>query len=1246
MTREWAPYTVEFHSDLDRPELAVSPWAGHRWFAYDLVRWARPRRIVELGTHYGCSFFAFCQALVDEGSDGEVVAIDTWEGEEHTGLYGEEVFTTFTTILEQRYAGANARLVRSTFDDALPAIEDGSVEVLHIDGLHTYEAVRHDYETWEDKLAPNGIVLFHDVAPSSGYGSARYWQEVKAGLPGFAFLHSFGLGVLLPKGAEGRESLLELGDSPWRAYYQHRAGHDLRSRQVNDLGAMVDARDESLAATTAMVDARDESLAATTAMVEARDEALRQVGKELDQARDALESVHQELSSFQLALSEREEEQSALAVERADLQRKLADAIDDQRASAELEHQLASARAEADQLRHELAAAIDARDAYAANLDLYRRALRPIRWASRPPRRVLRRLRHPAPPAGPRVEGADAGDPPAGAVAPALFDAGWYRAQYPDVGRAGVEPADHWRTYGWKEGRQPCPLFDAGSYLMNYHDVADAGIDPLEHWTNGGWRESRDPSALFSTSYYRSQHGDGSEGQPGTDDDPLRHYLDQGLASGRFISAAHAERVLGGQIQSGPEDELLVEVLVTDEAGRSTSVPLPWVMEVDADLVTFDLWDTLLTRTRPADASKLATARRIRLELGLRPGQRPTTWELMRRRVEIEAEIAGPDHGEYLISDVLGRQLEELAEPGSFDTAELADTLRQAELRDEMASTQPIREVVLLLDKLQGRGDATRVAVLSDFYMSGEDLRDLLAHHGIGDDRLDVISSADIERSKHAGGELFHWARERYGVEAARHLHLGDNPHADVAMQTATGGRAVHLVHGSRVFAGPGQLDERTISATTDQLRNDLAAAAELRCRQEGLRPRPGRRIIQAAWSSAILPVALVAAAVEEAEGRGLDRVHYLSREGVFLSRVHDEVTDILRPGGGPDAVHLAVSRRSTFGPSLSTFTPESLMDLWRMYPHQSLEALLISLGMNPQDLAESAARHRLDPAQVIEAIHLDDRVAGFLSDARVQEEIGRVNGERRRALLDYLASRTDLDREELVVVDVGWRGTVQDNLSRLLPNAHLVGWYLALFPFLNPQPANGEKHALGPDGNEGQDIAFMEPPAAVERPWTPAAPSVIDYRRGPGGVEPILDEEVLDEAGRQDIALFQDAVIEAAPMVARWIVANGAATDVLRPLIADELNRYYADPEPGIADLWFDNAHDDTFGALNVTSFGKDRPGRHWFGEGLGRGFLEHLESAAEASLWPAGYHRWRPVQAAAAVERALRSNGFRDRR
>ena len=73
----WVVSQPTFDSDDINPNLKVSPWAGHRNFAYDLINFVKPKLVVELGTHYGASFFAFLQASKDFDLKTEHVAVDT-----------------------------------------------------------------------------------------------------------------------------------------------------------------------------------------------------------------------------------------------------------------------------------------------------------------------------------------------------------------------------------------------------------------------------------------------------------------------------------------------------------------------------------------------------------------------------------------------------------------------------------------------------------------------------------------------------------------------------------------------------------------------------------------------------------------------------------------------------------------------------------------------------------------------------------------------------------------------------------------------------------------------------------------------------------------------------------------------------------------------------------------------------------------------------------------------------------------
>ncbi len=250
----------------------LSVWAGHSPLLRAVVTVLRPRRFVELGTHFGQSFLSACQTIERAHIASECVAIDTWTGDEQAGFYDEGVLADFTYRLMTMYPGTSY-YIRSLFDDANHCFADGSIDLLHVDGLHTFEAVTNDFCNWLPKMSDRGVVLFHDTTVYEGdFGVWQFWEEVKQKYPSFNVFHSHGLGILYV-GAE---------PSPAAELLRSLSANERIGAFVNDLlrrqGAEAVSHAEA-ALRAEMVAAENQKLAAELKAAKRRPKAIRKIGR-------------------------------------------------------------------------------------------------------------------------------------------------------------------------------------------------------------------------------------------------------------------------------------------------------------------------------------------------------------------------------------------------------------------------------------------------------------------------------------------------------------------------------------------------------------------------------------------------------------------------------------------------------------------------------------------------------------------------------------------------------------------------------------------------------------------------------------------------------------------------------------------------------------------------------------------------------------------------------------------------------
>ncbi len=304
------------------PDLLQAPsaWLGHLPFAAWVIQEASPKIFVELGTHWGHSYFSFCQSVVEAGISVKCYAVDTWHGDEHAGQYNDEVFDKVNAHHQEHYAGFS-RLLRMTFDEAVIYFANESIELLHIDGLHTYEAVRHDFETWLPKLAPGAVIMFHDInVREREFGVWKLWEELQMSYPNnLEFVHSHGLGVLqlnnavddkklewLQTGSAEKQRLTKyfaaLGSRQLERFdlnqlKQHACSLDQavvdRDGQIADLNQAVAERDGQIAILNQAVAERDGQIAILNQALAERDGEIASLNKALAERVGQITSLNQ-----------------------------------------------------------------------------------------------------------------------------------------------------------------------------------------------------------------------------------------------------------------------------------------------------------------------------------------------------------------------------------------------------------------------------------------------------------------------------------------------------------------------------------------------------------------------------------------------------------------------------------------------------------------------------------------------------------------------------------------------------------------------------------------------------------------------------------------------------------------------------------------------------------------------------------------------------------------------------------------
>ena len=561
----------------------------------------------------------------------------------------------------------------------------------------------------------------------------------------------------------------------------------------------------------------------------------------------------------------------------------------------------------------------------------------------------------------------------------------------------------------------------------------------------------------------------------------------------------------------------------------------------DIELLTSDIFDTLLWRdvAKPHDlfivlGADLVVANDVPAYV--------TAEDVLDARIHAERRARNAAENTYGVGECTIEEIWARMPSAWLDRIGGVAAGVRAEIDMEARHLHPIEPAIELLHDAHAAG--VDVALISDTYFSTEQLLQLFSSIGVDLPPLAAITASSEHRDNKAGKLLAHALAHR-GADPRRVLHIGDNPDADAVAAADAGTHFVGLdiPHAERI--GPAM--PRSLAAFSSTHGTDAGASAlsfELLLAAGGASTGSGP---SASYEFGVtvggpLLTGFADWITDRAADLGVDKVHYLLREGGFIS----EVVAALRPDA-PNAAHVHASRWVMGRAAVIDGTTDEL-----------IRALIRRAAFQPEHVADAFAVDTGDVARVIGDGPLRDdefipAIEAIASDDALRTAIVESSAELRSRVMCYLQRAIDPDEQGRVIVcDIGWGGTIQEAMTEILTaegwSVELIGLYLMLSRPGRDRAAAGARMAgyLPDDGvvpigverttTKDPDIV-MRTPEIAEQLCTPELGTLLDI--DDAGTPVLADDP---GGARESRRLARRGVLDYAEL--RRVRLPGAATD------------------------------------------------------------------------------------------------------
>nr|AFW04788.1 glycosyl transferase [Salmonella enterica] len=406
---------------------------------------------------------------------------------------------------------------------------------------------------------------------------------------------------------------------------------------------------------------------------------------------------------------------------------------------------------------------------------------------------------------------------------------------------------------------------------------------------------------------------------------------------------------------------------------------------------------------------------------------------------------------------------------------------------------------------------------ISDFYTDSDFIKSILKHHSVEISK--GITSAEYESSKHTG--LLYEKLEV--LNGKKWIHTGDNFLADVKMAKAWGAetRYIKNKHLKRVTYKPG---------------NDYERLA----------------FILLSFSLFILTMA---------KKECCNKIYFFTREGVFFKTTFDllikELPSLFQ---SLKTEILPISRVASLVLKFNSFD-----EFW------GFKDALHQYGYNTSVFLSFFNFQELYPELVNKYEDVRD-IFKNRNDPLVKELI--INIENKKKRTEKYLEIIGFDIEPSIIVDIGWRGSIQDNLMSRPSNNIRHGCYLGLFKFYDGQ-SGISKSSIIFDNNINNCNWSKKGVSFMETIFNHTDGSVVDYQHD----KPVKKENDIEKNNFNKLAEMQSSIIESYNNLLYLLLTGRINVKDINNLAIRSYKKIVTNPSKDLADFYIDSIQNESFG-------------------------------------------------------------------